>query len=157
MRRINTIGVENFVNSPQPRNIDLLFKWSFAVKTRDKFRCRICGYKNARKNPKYLIAHHIFLKSFYPELALLPDNGITLCNVCERQCHGEELEKSLYLSRKLYLTIPVLKLLVSKPKPTLYQRIKKLLVRKVQYVLNTAYKKFAFLQRNKDFYKVLLH
>jgi len=152
MRKINTIGVENYVKSPPPRDLDLLIKWSFKIKTRDKFKCKICGYKNAQKNPKYLVAHHLFLKSFYPELSLLPNNGITLCNVCERQCHEEGLEKPLYLSRKLYLTIPNLKLLTRKPKSTFYQKIKKLLVHKVQYVLYTAYKKFAFLQRNKAFY-----
>jgi len=152
MRRINTIGIQNFVSLPPPNTIDLLFKWSFAIKTRDKFKCKICGYKNARKNPKYLVAHHIFLKSFYPELALLPNNGITLCNVCERQCHEEGLETPLYLSRKLYLTIPNLKLLARIPRPTIYQRIKKLLVHKVQNVLYTAYTGFAFLLRNKAFY-----
>jgi len=157
MRNINTVGIENYVKSSTPRTIDLLFKWSFAIKTRDKFRCQICGYKNARKNTKYLVAHHIFLKSFYPELALLPNNGITLCNICERQSHEEGLEKPLYLSRKLYLTVPVLKLPVSKPKLTRYQRIRKLLDRKIQYVLYTAYTRFAFLQCSKDFYKSHLH
>lgn len=158
MRKINTIGVEKYINSsPPPRPIDLLFKWSFTIKTRDKFKCKICGYTNAQKNPKYLVAHHIFLKSFYPELTLLPNNGITLCNVCERQCHAEGLEKPLYLSTKLYLTIPNLKLLVRIiPTPTHYQRIRKLLDHKLQDVLYTAYTVFAYLQRNKAFYKDLL-
>ena len=125
MRQINEVGIENFVKSTPPQGMDQLFKWSFAVKTRDKHTCQICGYKNLPNNPKYLVAHHMFYKSFYYSLAVNVSNGITLCNVCERQAHGEGLETPVYYSKKLYLTVPNLKLLVKPPKPTRLERIKK--------------------------------
>lgn len=59
-----------------------LRKWSVLVRWRDK-TCQLCG---ARKDAK-LQAHHIFSKSYFPELAYDLENGITLCSV-GNACHS---------------------------------------------------------------------
>ena len=46
--------------------------WSHVVKARDKGLCDVCGRVGRE-------AHHFYDKSTYPELALLPYNGVFLC------------------------------------------------------------------------------
>jgi hypothetical protein len=53
----------------------LLTKWSKRVRARDK-RCVICNSK------KRLQAHHLDNKAQFPERALDPNNGVTLCYYC---------------------------------------------------------------------------
>jgi hypothetical protein len=50
-----------------------------AVFTRDGFRCRVCGKKDAKLDP-----HHITDRSLVPGGGYVPKNGITLCP----ECHG---------------------------------------------------------------------
>jgi predicted restriction endonuclease len=54
-------------------------KWRKSVFNRDKYSCQICGHN------KYVIAHHLFSYSAYPDKRLDLDNGITLC----KQHHNE--------------------------------------------------------------------
>src|SRR6185436_3360747 len=60
-----------------------LAQWSQAVRSRDG-RCLDCG---ATTN---LHAHHIKSKRWFPDLALVIENGKTLC----RQCHKKEHERN---------------------------------------------------------------
>ena len=55
--------------------------WTETVKKRDGGKCRICG------STSKLHTHHIKMKSKYPELALDPDNGVTLCFSCHMDEH----------------------------------------------------------------------
>lgn len=56
--------------------------WSRFVRTRDLFRCVLCGVTNG------VIAHHIVRRSFYPAAQVQPGNGITLCRTCHREPHS---------------------------------------------------------------------
>ena len=112
IRNINRIGVENFVKSSAPPGMEELLKFSFAIKTRDKQTCQVCGFNNSKADPRYLVAHHIIHKGTYPRLKLNPNNGITLCNVCERQTHGEGLE----IQMQARLKIPELVTLLQNPR-----------------------------------------
>jgi hypothetical protein len=53
----------------------LLSKWSKKVRGRDK-KCAICN------STKRLQAHHLNNKAEFPEQALDPNNGVTLCYYC---------------------------------------------------------------------------
>lgn len=57
----------------------LLQEWTLAVRQRDKI-CQVCGDKAE-------LSHHIFYRIFYPELALLLNNGIALCKDCHHEVH----------------------------------------------------------------------
>lgn len=50
-----------------------LKEWSLKVRTRDGFKCVLCG------SSEKLNAHHILEKIYYKEYSLNPDIGITLC------------------------------------------------------------------------------
>jgi hypothetical protein len=57
--------------------------WSIRVRRRDK-RCVICGSMERRE------AHHVYCKSYYPELAYDLANGVTLCGSDKKtgnRCH----------------------------------------------------------------------
>ncbi len=58
--------------------------WAFEVIRRDHGRCVICEMPKTVK--KSLAAHHILSRSKHPELALIVNNGVTLC----RPCHVAE-------------------------------------------------------------------
>lgn len=61
----------------------LLRKWSVSVRWRDR-RCRICGSREK------LEAHHLFSKSYHPELAYDIANGVALCGDNKKdgnRCH----------------------------------------------------------------------
>lgn len=60
-------------------------KWRLSVFERDKFTCKICGYKG-----KYLEAHHIEKWSTNFNLRYEIDNGITLCKKCHKEHHRKE-------------------------------------------------------------------
>jgi hypothetical protein len=58
-----------------------LTTWARHVKKRDNHICVLCGSVNK------LEAHHIFSVSKYPDLALVENNGITLCYDCHELEH----------------------------------------------------------------------
>ena len=59
-----------------------LYKWANAVKARDNNECQDCG------SAEELEAHHIKLKSKFPELMLDMDNGMTYCKDCHNDTHA---------------------------------------------------------------------
>lgn len=63
------------------RDVDM---WAIEIKKRDNYTCQYCFCKGGKT--KYH-AHHILSKSKHPELALILNNGITLCNPCHKQEH----------------------------------------------------------------------
>ena len=65
-------------------------KWAKAVVSRDKV-CQEC------KSKTDLQAHHIMLRSEYPELQYDVDNGLTLCIYCHADKHP--VQRNLILSR----------------------------------------------------------
>lgn len=62
-----------------------LVKWAAMVKARDGYVCKKCGAE------EYLHAHHIKLKSEFPEMMYLVENGITVCRDCHADMHGGSL------------------------------------------------------------------
>ena len=56
-------------------------KWARAVKSRDGFKCQKCDSTN------HLHAHHIEHRRNRPDLALVVDNGVTLCDECHADAH----------------------------------------------------------------------
>jgi len=61
-------------------------KWAKKVKKRDGFICQICNEHTTSLTCK-LNAHHLYSKATYPEMALLVDNGVTLCETCHKTFH----------------------------------------------------------------------
>lgn len=51
------------------------------VKARDGY-CQRCG------SPEELEAHHVYPKGRYPDLMLVPENGLTLCRQHHREWHA---------------------------------------------------------------------
>ena len=99
LKQINKIGIRQFCNPIIPIPIEYLSKWSYSVRARDGKRCQICGTK------KLVIAHHILYRINYPKLILVKNNGIALCNRCEDQAHGRELQ--LFIPQ--HIKVPSLK------------------------------------------------
>jgi 5-methylcytosine-specific restriction endonuclease McrA len=66
--------------SNEKLSVRTLNAWATQIKNRDEEACVYCGSK------RNLNAHHILSKAKHPELALLINNGITLC----WNCHVEE-------------------------------------------------------------------
>lgn len=56
-------------------------RWSKLIKRRDNKECKKCFSKEK------LHAHHIINYSFDPSMALVIDNGITLCETCHKEFH----------------------------------------------------------------------
>lgn len=75
------------ISFKSPENQIRLDKWARNVKMRDK-RCQVCG------SPVALEAHHLFYKSFLPQLAYSISNGLAACSLCHAQVHGEMLSVS---------------------------------------------------------------
>lgn len=63
-----------------------IIKWAREVKLRDKNHCQICG-------EPAVDAHHIFPRSKFPKLSVLPNNGISLCRKHHIEAHGGNLTK----------------------------------------------------------------
>lgn len=65
---------------------DPLYKeWRKKVYARDKFTCRMCGFKG-----KSMEAHHIKKWAEFPALRFEVTNGITLCKNCHDLVTGKE-------------------------------------------------------------------
>ena len=56
--------------------------WALDVKARDQC-CVKCGFR------EHLEAHHVYPKGKYPDLRLVPENGLTLCWCCHRKWHAD--------------------------------------------------------------------
>ena len=104
IRKINNIGINQYCHPFVPIPSEYRMKWSRLVKKRDKRRCQICGTK------KSIVSHHIIYKIHYPKLALLTNNGITLCKSCEDQAHGRELQQFM----PKHIRVPSLKMMIRK-------------------------------------------
>ena len=63
-------------------------EWRAKVFKRDRYACQLC-----KKVGGYIEAHHIKLKSIYPELVYRANNGITLCGKCHKKIHREDTHK----------------------------------------------------------------
>lgn len=94
LKQLNAVGAsEYFYPPPPPIRNDLLpsfgalQSWSRKVRGAANYQCQICGYSKKID----IISHHILHKSEYPELALVFNNGISLCELCEGQAHGKLL------------------------------------------------------------------
>ena len=69
--------------------------WRKLVFKRDGYTCADCG-----KRGSYIQAHHIFRKSLFPHLALVVENGVTLCKECHLKIrHCEEKHAARYLAK----------------------------------------------------------
>ena len=62
-------------------------QWRRAVLIRDDYTCQDCGRRSRHNH-----AHHIKLKSEYPELRLVISNGKTLCRDCHDKVHHGLIE-----------------------------------------------------------------
>lgn len=58
---------------------------------RDNYECQHCKTKG-KVGPAEAV-HHIKHLQYYPELALVDDNLITLCGVCHNKEHPEKFER----------------------------------------------------------------
>lgn len=61
--------------------------WRKEVYERDKWTCRLCGYKGNK-----IVAHHLKLFSKFPELRFAIDNGLTICRSCHAKIHKPALK-----------------------------------------------------------------
>ena len=57
--------------------------WMLTVFNRDR-RCKAPGCRSGSG----LQAHHVYPKGTYPDLRLVPDNGLTLCRDCHSKWHA---------------------------------------------------------------------
>ena len=57
-------------------------EWRVIVLERDKYTCQHCEQTGGR-----LVVHHVKTFKMHPELRLVPDNGIVLCNSCHEKLH----------------------------------------------------------------------
>ena len=77
---------EDFDDATIVRRSGAYSNWRKAVFERDGYMCQSCGQLGGRLN-----AHHIKRFADYPELRLVVDNGITLCESCHRKVHRHEI------------------------------------------------------------------
>ena len=57
-------------------------KWRNTILSKDNQKCVCCGLD------KHLEAHHLYGYKEHPELAIEPDNGVTLCSFCHKKYHS---------------------------------------------------------------------
>jgi 5-methylcytosine-specific restriction endonuclease McrA len=60
-------------------------KWARAVKERDNFTCQVCG-NNKGGN---LVSHHLESYNNSPDLRIVLDNGVCLCEKCHKNFHHQ--------------------------------------------------------------------
>ena len=80
---------------------DIRKKFREDVFKRDKYTCKVCGFRN-ESNPYHFNAHHIINRSLMPLGGYVKENGITVCEeVCHMKCeryhitNGKEHEDGL--------------------------------------------------------------
>ena len=84
LRRKTRLKAKGRLRSTSARTrgaVALSRKWAVEVKTRDGC-CVSCG------SVDLLEAHHVYPKGKYPDLRLVPENGLTLCRGCHRKWHA---------------------------------------------------------------------
>jgi endogenous inhibitor of DNA gyrase (YacG/DUF329 family) len=64
-------------------------QWRISVFRRDRFRCVACLGESTQNNP--IEAHHIKPFALFPELAVIAENGCTLCQKCHKKTYGAEM------------------------------------------------------------------
>lgn len=60
------------------------------INQRDNYECQVCksmGKVTLKIESSKLIVHHIKPLEYYPDLALEPDNLLTVCQSCHNQIH----------------------------------------------------------------------
>lgn len=57
--------------------------WQQGIYRRDRWQCRICGYKG-----RNIVAHHIRTWLEFPKLRFDVDNGLTFCRACHCRLHS---------------------------------------------------------------------
>ena len=68
------------------------FAWKELAKTilaRDKYVCKKCGAKHTTR--VRLVVHHKRQWSKYPRHRFIPDNLITVCEICHKLIHRQKL------------------------------------------------------------------
>ena len=91
--------------------------WRTKIFKRDRYTCQLC-----EKVGGYIEAHHIKLKSVFPELIFSPTNGITLCGKCHKSIHREDEGHKRYVRKFMKLARE------NKPRP----RIRKKRIRRLK-------------------------
>lgn len=76
--------VDNLEVVKQARGKERKDSWSWKVRERDNHKCVLCGEEKG-----VMHAHHLNAKKSFPEQALALDNGVTLCQKCHHDFHGE--------------------------------------------------------------------
>lgn len=66
--------------------------WSNAVKKRDKWTCKNCGYIG-HKASSNICAHHLIHYKLEPKLRFVVANGLTVCRKCHPLYHPEVLKQ----------------------------------------------------------------
>lgn len=68
-----------------PRNSREYCVWRKKVYERDHYICQACGYDKGGT----LHAHHIKAFALFPDLRYVASNGVTLCDRCHGEIHGD--------------------------------------------------------------------
>jgi hypothetical protein len=77
------------------KNSEYYYKWRNKVFRRDRWTCKICGFRSKASKAhgdktSDIHAHHIIPLSQNIKLSLKTGNGITLCIKCHRLTYGKE-------------------------------------------------------------------
>lgn len=56
-----------------------------SVFTRDKYKCRCCGF-DSKGDESLIDAHHIINRTKLPNGGYVRENGITVCHPCHEKC-----------------------------------------------------------------------
>ena len=82
LRRKTRLRTKGRLRSSSARTGAVAYRaWAMDVKVRDGC-CQVC------RATEGLEAHHVYPKGKYPDLRLVPENGLALCRVCHREWHS---------------------------------------------------------------------